>query len=179
MQGALPSSHHPQGQGGLSLESSGSYFCHSSYLSLLLEISLSSPRHVQAKLLLDILTLLRTHTHNVSVLASLFWQQLLVPYLHIFHSLIFTTTAPHAVGLVHLPTRPFNERSNWAASNNAKEDNKITPSPSSSPDTVDMLVFQIAAVAATQCMVNEPKGVALAQTHKPYARNSRASFAPN
>ena len=56
--------------GGVSVEA-GVSFCHPAFLSMILELSLLSPLPLQSRVLLDVLTLLRTNPANVDGLAAL------------------------------------------------------------------------------------------------------------
>jgi len=126
---------------GLSLET-GLAFCHSAYLSVALELGLSSPLPVQSKLLLDLLTLLRSNPHNVLVMASLFWQRLLLPYL--------SKLKP-----VQAASPPSMEEGAAPAAAPASLTGQIADGDSG---TIDVLVYQLLNLLLVHCMTNESKG---------------------
>ena len=129
---------------GLSLET-GLAFCHSAYLSVSLELALKSAPPIQSKLLLDLLTLLRSNPHNVLVMASLFWQKLLLPFLSSLQ-----------------PPQPPTLPSPAAASAQKSEDDLTisgeSASVSSSAATIDVLVYQLLNLLLVHCCLNEAKG---------------------
>ena len=157
----------------------GVAFCHPAYLSMVLELTLLAPLSSQSKVLVDVLTLLRTNSSNVDGLAALFWQRLLLPFSSRMHhnpalaeySLAqlatpsSSTAAAAATGSQSLSPSPSSHLASPAVSPSSglvspsvASDEDGSAVPIVTPHAVDQLVIQIVNVMLLHVMVNDPKG---------------------
>lgn len=138
---------------GLSLEAPLS-FSHSAFLSALLEVAIASPLSIQAKMLMDLLTLLRSSAYNVRVMASLFWQRMILPY----HSALRIPQASHKEEHEqHTEKAPEEQRTSGEQS--TEDGSTLTPRDGNTDRaTIDALVSQMLNLLLVHCMNNEKKG---------------------
>ena len=142
------------GGSGQSMEA-GVAFCHPAYLSMVLELTLLAPLASQSKVLVDVLTLLRTNSSNVDGLAALFWQRLLLPFSsRMHHNPALAQYAQAAAG--SLSMTPTSSSPPTSPSTAAGED--ASGAASVTPHTIDQLVVQIVNVMLLNCLLNDPKG---------------------
>ena len=156
--------------GGQHMEA-GVAFCHPAYLSMVLELTLLSPLPSQSKVLVDVLTLLRTNPSNVDGLAALFWQRLLLPFSSRMHhnpalaaytmaqlvSPVASSAPAHSSSLLSPSSSPASPSSGPSTPSTASSDDSCTI-PAVTPHTVDQLVIQIVNVMLLTSLLNDPKG---------------------
>ena len=155
----------------------GVAFCHPAYLSMVLELTLLAPLVSQSKVLVDVLTLLRTNSSNVDGLAALFWQRLLLPFSSRMHhnpaladysiaQLATPSSSATAASLSLSPPSSPNPASPALSSSSglsspstaASTEDDSSAAPSVTPHTIDLLIVQIVNVMLLQCLLNDPKG---------------------
>ena len=155
----------------------GVAFCHPAYLSMVLELALLAPLASQSKVLVDVLTLLRTNSSNVDGLAALFWQRLLLPFSSRMHhnpalahySLAQLETPSSssltATGSPSLSPSSTTDRTSPAVSPSgslsvppAATDGDGSAAPTVTSHAVDHLIIQIINVMLLSNLLNDPKG---------------------
>ena len=152
----------------------GVAFCHPAYLSMVLELTLLAPLASQSKVLVDVLTLLRTNSSNVDGLAALFWQRLLLPFSSRMHhnpalaeysmAQLGTPSSSAAAALPLSPSSsssavsPAASPSSGSASPSAGPDDDGSAAPAVTPHTIDQLIVQIVNVMLLSALLNDPKG---------------------